>query len=293
MRRRPGWREQAAAPGRALPFPFRAVPGLVRTGVGTVSLISALLGAFAFGLFSGDAAIAGEPDGTGRWRAEIAEASARFGVPAVWIEQVMRAESRGRTVKDGRPITSSAGAMGLMQLMPATWGELRAGLGLGRDPHAPRDNILAGTAYLREMYDRFGYPGLFAAYNAGPARYSASLASGRPLPAETRTYLAEVVGGLAGAAPRAVTSAAPPVTEPNPERPPRGGALDRPAIPQQTIFVALGQVAAESGLSQHRESTDRTGPARSGMDSPDGNSGNAMLGTSALTDPLFAVRVVP
>ena len=39
------------------------------------------------------------------------------------------------------------------------------------------------------MYDRFGYPGLFAAYNAGPARYAAHLASRRPLPLETRRYL--------------------------------------------------------------------------------------------------------
>jgi hypothetical protein len=44
------------------------------------------------------------------------------------------------------------------------------------DPHAPRDNILAGTLYLRLMYDRFGYPGLFGAYNAGPGRYASYLA---------------------------------------------------------------------------------------------------------------------
>lgn len=57
--------------------------------------------------------------------------------------------------------------MGLMQLMPATWRDTRELLGLGADPHNAHDNILAGTFYLRPMYDRFGYPGLFAAYNAG------------------------------------------------------------------------------------------------------------------------------
>lgn len=129
-----------------------------------------------------------------RWRVEIAEASARFGVPLAWIERVMRAESGGQTMLGGRPITSHAGAMGLMQLMPATWTAMRAAHGLGRNPHDPRDNILAGTAYLRAMYDRFGYPGLFAAYNAGPGRYAAHLASGRALPAETRAYLAKVSG---------------------------------------------------------------------------------------------------
>lgn len=133
-------------------------------------------------------------DPVDRWRAEIAEASARFAVPVAWIERVMRAESGGHTMLGGRPITSRAGAMGLMQLMPATWMAMRAAHGLGRNPHDPHDNILAGTAYLRAMYDRFGYPGLFGAYNAGPGRYAAHLATGRALPTETRAYLAQVSG---------------------------------------------------------------------------------------------------
>jgi len=132
-----------------------------------------------------------------RWRAHIAEASARFGIPVIWIERVMRAESAGMTVLNGRPITSRAGAMGLMQLMPGTWADMRARLGLGDDPHDPRENILAGTAYLRLMYDRFGYPGMFAAYNAGPARFARHLATGNPLPSETRTYLVQVTAGSA------------------------------------------------------------------------------------------------
>jgi soluble lytic murein transglycosylase-like protein len=129
-----------------------------------------------------------------RWRSLIAEASARFGVPVAWIERVMRAESGGYTRIDGWPITSAAGAMGLMQLMPATWAEMRVRLGLGADPYDPHDNILAGTFYLRLMYDRFGYPGLFAAYNAGPGRYAEHVMRGRPLPDETRRYLAAVTG---------------------------------------------------------------------------------------------------
>ena len=127
-----------------------------------------------------------------RWGAEIAEASSRFGIPEDWIRRVMRAESGGRTRLRGRPIVSSAGAMGLMQLMPGTWLELRALLGLGRDPFNPRDNIVAGAFYLRAMYDRFGYPGLFAAYNAGPSRYAAFLSGSRPLPSETRAYVASI-----------------------------------------------------------------------------------------------------
>ncbi|MBA4756668.1 lytic transglycosylase domain-containing protein [Sphingosinicella sp.] len=137
-----------------------------------------------------------------RWAADIEAASARFDVPAAWIARVMHAESRGRTEWAGRPITSAAGAMGLMQLMPGTWRDMRERLQLGDDPHQPRDNILAGAFYLRLMYDRFGYPGLFAAYNAGPARYARHLLTGEPLPRETRAYLADVVGPGEAAPPK-------------------------------------------------------------------------------------------
>lgn len=156
----------------------------------------ALIGALLAALLTATQARA---DPIARWHPFIVEASARFGVPAAWIERVMRAESGGRTHLGGRPITSPAGAMGLMQIMPGTWAELRTTHGFGPDPHDPRDNILAGAAYLRAMYDRFGYPSLFAAYNAGPARYAAYLAGRQRLPSETRAYLATV----AGAAPEA------------------------------------------------------------------------------------------
>jgi hypothetical protein len=117
----------------------------------------------------------------------IAEAARRFGLPATWIRGVINVESAG----DPRA-TSTAGAMGLMQLMPGTWAELRKEFALGNDPYEPRDNILAGTAYLRAMYDQFGAPGFLAAYNAGPARYAEHLATGRPLPRETRAYVARL-----------------------------------------------------------------------------------------------------
>ena len=124
--------------------------------------------------------------------AHIAEASQRFGIPTTWIIAVMRTESAG----DMRAV-SPAGAMGLMQIMPATWAELRGRYGLGRDPFAPRDNILAGTAYLREMLDRYGnVAAMLAAYNAGPARLDQHLATGRALPAETRAYVAAILPAI-------------------------------------------------------------------------------------------------
>lgn len=179
-----------------------------------------------------------------RWRPYVAEASQRFGIPRAWIAAVMQAESAGLTHLNGRPITSHAGAMGLMQLMPGTWAAMRRQHGLGADPHHPRDNILAGTAYLRAMYDRFGYPGLFAAYNAGPARYAAHLATARPLPGETRAYLAALTIATAGPGRDAIaaTSGAIFVNAPRPRADaaamqPRGAAL----------FFVLGNAAQAPG----------------------------------------------
>ena len=129
------------------------------------------------------------------WQPLMVEASNRFGIPVAWIRAVMRVESGGQTMLSGVPITSRAGAMGLMQVMPDTYAEMQDHYGLGPDPYNPRDNILAGTAYLREMYLRYGYPDLFAAYNAGPARFDAFLYDGAPLPDETAAYL-EKLGQL-------------------------------------------------------------------------------------------------
>ncbi|WP_420143980.1 lytic transglycosylase domain-containing protein [Sphingobium sp.] len=114
----------------------------------------------------------------------VAQAARRFAIPERWIWAVMRQESR-----DNALAVSHAGAIGLMQIMPATWADLRVRHGLGHDPFAPHDNIQAGAAYLREMYDRYGLAGMLAAYNAGPRRYEEYMRSGRPLPAETQAYL--------------------------------------------------------------------------------------------------------
>ena len=122
----------------------------------------------------------------------IAEAAQRFELPAAWIRAVMRTES------DGDPrATSPKGAMGLMQIMPETWAELRIRYRLGDDAYDPHDNIIAGAAYIRELFDHYGSSGWIAAYNAGPGHYEASL-KGRPLPTETRVYVATVAPNLDG-----------------------------------------------------------------------------------------------
>ena len=114
----------------------------------------------------------------------IAEASERFGIPAALIRAILRVEggedARIRSRKSAR----------LMQFPPDMWTELRLRYALGDDPSDPRDNILAGTAHLREMYDRYGSKGFVAAYHVGPTRYAEHLKTGSPLPLETQAYVA-------------------------------------------------------------------------------------------------------
>jgi hypothetical protein len=129
-----------------------------------------------------------------RWQPFIKEASARYSIPEKWIRTIIQIESGGRTMLVGRPITSGAGAMGVMQLMRDTYNEMSERNGLGSDPYNVRDNILAGTAYLRELYNQYGYPRLFAAYNAGPGTLEAHM-HGATLPAETRNYVRLALAG--------------------------------------------------------------------------------------------------
>jgi Transglycosylase SLT domain len=131
-----------------------------------------------------------------RWAAYISEAARRFGRPEAWVRAVMQAESGG--VADAK---SSAGAIGLMQIMPETYAELRARYGLGANAYDPHDNIIAGTAYMSEMIELFGVPNFLAAYNAGPARLQDHLQRGRPLPEETQRYLAQIGDLPVGAPP--------------------------------------------------------------------------------------------
>ena len=149
------------------------------------------------------------PSAVDRYADFMAEAAERFDIPSVWIRSVMRAESDG----DAR-LTSPKGAMGLMQIMPETWAELRIHYGLGDDPYDPHDNIMAGAAYLRELFDRYGNPGFLAAYNAGPGRYETSR-KGRALPPETRVYVDKLAADTARgeAEPSAPKSPLPPEAE--------------------------------------------------------------------------------
>jgi len=105
----------------------------------------------------------------------------------------MHAESDGH-----EQAVSAAGAMGLMQVMPDTYDDLRQRYPLGGDPFEPHDNIIAGAAYMREMYDSYGAPGFLAAYNAGPSRLDRYLNGSDSLPDETVNYVASITPHLGG-----------------------------------------------------------------------------------------------
>lgn len=161
----------------------------------------------------------------------VAKAARRFGIPEAWIWAVMRVESGGNS-----RAVSRAGAMGLMQIMPATWAGLRTRYGLGPDPFDARDNIMAGAAYLREMHDRYGNASaMLAAYNAGPGRYDDFVSRGRPLPPETVGYLTQLAPITGGSGAVEVAAAATP---------------DQFAWRRAALFVRTASAASEAVAGQ-------------------------------------------
>jgi len=199
----------------------------------------------------------------------VADAARRFGIPEAWIWAVMRVESGG----NARAV-SRAGAMGLMQIMPATWGQLRGRYGLGPDPFDVRDNIMAGSAYLREMHDRYGNASaMLAAYNAGPGRYDDYLSRGRPLPAETVGYLAQLgpIVGTSGAVEVAAT--APP---------------DRLAWRRAALFVRTGSAASEAVAIQ--SGGEEAAPELPSEQPTSGDARSAAPSSNQPADSLFVPR---
>ena len=225
--------------------PFTAASTLAgwrRSGVGSAIFIAAVLlsGGAAPGAAWAQEAPVAVPAAAHPYAGHVAGAARRFGIPEAWIWTVMRVESRGNS-----RAVSRAGAMGLMQIMPATWAGLRTRYGLGPDPFDVRDNIMAGAAYLREMHDRYGNASaMLAAYNAGPGRYDDYVSRGRPLPAETVGYLAQLTA-VAGATEAVETAvSAPP---------------DRFAWRRAALFVRITGSGSASPAAQSDDTSDAPG----------------------------------
>ena len=193
-----------------------------------------------------------------QWSGLLAEAASRTGLPVSWLHDLLQAESNGNALA-----VSPKGATGLMQLMPATYAMLRIPLGLGADPFAPRDNILAGAMYLRLLVDRYGWPGALAAYNAGPARLDAFLTRGRALPAETITYVWRLAPEHAGSFGGGVAMRSPT---------PSGAALHtrpsaRPARSPETMFGAVASTPSTAPTSAEEAVANRRKTAASWRES--------------------------
>ena len=146
---------------------------------------------------------------------KIVGAAGRYGVPANIALAVARAESGYN-----QAAVSGAGAVGVMQLMPAT------AAGLGVNPWDEDSNIDGGVRLLAQLYSRYGdWNYTLAAYNAGPTR--ANLGPDA-WPAETQAYV-----------PRVLTYAGMPV--PDPTRPYPSGRDEWGGLPGYEIESQLGQ----------------------------------------------------
>jgi hypothetical protein len=176
------------------------------------------------------------------WGPYIREASGKFDIPEIWVRSLMRVESGGQEFVNDQLITSGAGAMGLMQVMPDTYRELRDRYNLGDDPFDPHDNIMAGVAYMREMYELYGSPGFLAAYNAGPSRLDDYLANVRPLPDETRHYVAMIGPNLRGIFPNSRSAADETAMNTLPINIPAGRRYGRPVMLAGARPVGGGRV---------------------------------------------------
>lgn len=114
----------------------------------------------------------------------IASAAQAAGVPVGLYTGLVQQESNFNA-----NAVSSAGAIGYSQLMPGT------ALDLGANAYDPQSNLNGGAKYLKQMYDKFGNWGdAVAAYNAGPAGWSAVLKGTKNVPAETAAYVPAVMG---------------------------------------------------------------------------------------------------
>lgn len=123
----------------------------------------------------------------------IADASQRYGVPLNLALRVAKQESGFKQNE-----VSSAGAIGVMQLMPGTARQL------GVNPFDAWQNIDGGVKYLGQMLQRYGgdHSLATAAYNAGPGRVDDFLHRGRSLPDETTSYVRSI-GAMATPQPAA------------------------------------------------------------------------------------------
>jgi hypothetical protein len=139
------------------------------------------------------------------WAATNTRGSGASGDPsglADIVRGVIGAESNGhQTDAHGHTLTSSAGALGLMQLMPDTAKQL------GVDPNDPKQNVAGGTAYLKQLYAKYGnWNQALEAYNWGPGKLDDALKHGTLVPSGVVAYANDVQARAGAAQPTAQTA---------------------------------------------------------------------------------------
>ncbi|MFC5849447.1 lytic transglycosylase domain-containing protein [Deinococcus petrolearius] len=148
-----------------------------------------------------------------------------YGLPPKIMSALVWQESRANPYA-----VSSAGAIGLAQLMPATARALEV------NPHDPWENVLGGAKYLRQQWDRFGsWPLALAAYNAGPGNVLTY--GGIPPFKETVDYVEKVLGRYFALAP-ATAAPAPGTARPATPRPVQATPRPAPATPRPAAVTA-------------------------------------------------------
>ncbi|WP_280171405.1 lytic transglycosylase domain-containing protein [Agrobacterium pusense] len=168
-----------------------------------------------------------------------------------WVLSIMRAEN----ARFNPDLISSAGAVGLMQVMP------KIGEAFGTNNLAdPEQNIRAGTRFLRVLIDKYRNPVLIAsAYNAGEPRVDAH--QSLPLIRETADYVARVVGYYTGkpATSQPSTPGPTPGLESNRHR--RTGRVDRARSPM-LVFSAENPLVSDNHLQPPLPAAQRGGPVK-------------------------------
>ena len=180
----------------------------------------------------------------------------QFDPVAFHAQYIIPIESNGRQLNaDGTPYTSSAGAVGISQIMPKTGPEAAAMAGVPYDENRLKTdqdyNKLLGSAYYTSMYNRYKDPVIAgAAYNAGPGAVDAAMAKAAAnggsfvdyLPAETQNYVAKLSGGqpasisaTTGLASAASQTDAPTVAPPPKITSPTGVVAESPDVMSQYL----------------------------------------------------------
>lgn len=116
-------------------------------------------------------------------------------IPDGLAAAVAQVESGNRQYdSNGNVLTSPAGALGIMQLEPATAAQL------GVDPNDPTENVAGGTEYLNQLYKEFNgdLNNTLAAYNWGPGNVQTALQNGTPFPGSVQSYVQKVLSIFGG-----------------------------------------------------------------------------------------------